>query len=239
VGALLFAGFLVATARVLWRRPVRPLERALTAASGAVFLSWFIHGSVDWLWEFPALGGTAFACLGLAVSLASRRAPAAAGGFRGWRAARAVGMALGVGLALVSFGLPWLTYRDTAIAAGDWRVDPSAAYARLDTAARLNPLSDQPDLVAGAIASRLGDARRMSIYFQRALRRNLEGWYPNLELGTVAAARSMPEQAVRYLRRAHELNPRDPLVTRALTSARDGHPLSIRDIDHELVVRNR
>jgi hypothetical protein len=79
----------------------------------------------------------------------------------------------------------------------------------------------------------------MSIYFQRALRRNLEGWYPNLELGTVAAARSMPEQAVRYLRRAHELNPRDPLVTRALTSARDGHPLSIRDIDHELVVRNR
>jgi hypothetical protein len=239
VGALLFAGFLVATARVLWRRPIRPLERALSAASGAVFLSWFIHGSVDWLWEFPALGGTAFACLGLAVSLTSRRAPAAAGGSRSGRAARTVGMALAAGLALLSFGLPWLAYRDTAVAAAGWSVDPAAAYARLDTAARLNPVSDQPDLVAGAIASRLGDAARMTTYFERALRRNPQGWYPNLELGTVAAARSMPKRAVQYLRRAHELNPRDPLVTRALTSARNGHPLSIHDIDHELVVRNR
>ena len=45
-----------------------------------VFAYWVVHGSVDWLWEYPGLGGPAFALLGVAVALAGRghgRIPAA------------------------------------------------------------------------------------------------------------------------------------------------------------------
>src|SRR5204862_488282 len=46
---------------------------AAAAAGVGAFTYWLLHGSVDWLWEFPALGAGAFALLGLAAGLAPRR----------------------------------------------------------------------------------------------------------------------------------------------------------------------
>ena len=38
-----------------------------------MFLYWLVQTSADWLWEFPALGGAAFAFLGLAAGPGERR----------------------------------------------------------------------------------------------------------------------------------------------------------------------
>ena len=56
-----------------------------------------------------------------------------------------------------SLTLPWIAARDVQLAASGWPSDPALAFSRLDTARRLNPLSDEPDVTAGVIASRIGD----------------------------------------------------------------------------------
>ena len=58
----------------LYRLPVSKQAVAGTALTMAVY--WFVHGSVDWFWEIPALGGVAFMCLGIATSLTCRAAAA-------------------------------------------------------------------------------------------------------------------------------------------------------------------
>src|SRR3954447_26065806 len=65
------AGLLAA---VLAIRRRRGLGAAAAAAAAASFVYWLVHGSIDWFWEFPALGGPAFALLGLAAGLLPRRA---------------------------------------------------------------------------------------------------------------------------------------------------------------------
>ena len=41
-----------------------------------VFGYWFIHGSLDWLWEFAGLGAPAMALLGLGLAMAVARTSA-------------------------------------------------------------------------------------------------------------------------------------------------------------------
>ncbi len=59
---------------------------AVAAASVATVsvLYWLIHGSLDWFWEFPALGGAAFAMLGLAAGLAAPPRDGAQAAAPGW-----------------------------------------------------------------------------------------------------------------------------------------------------------
>ena len=61
----------VATAfRARRRLPPGAIAAAGPAAAAlGVFVSWLLHTSVDWLYELPALGGIAFAMLGLAAAV--------------------------------------------------------------------------------------------------------------------------------------------------------------------------
>ena len=72
-------------------------------------------------------------------------------------------------------------------AAAIWRSDPNAAFSILQTRDTLNPLSDNADLVAGAIASRLHRYELMRARFQDAVDRSPDDWYANLELGIAAS----------------------------------------------------
>ena len=75
VGTLLFAGFLgFALAGVVQTlRAASGLARAVVAGATVAFAYWFVHGSIDWFWEIPALGAPAFAWLGLALRTSSGR----------------------------------------------------------------------------------------------------------------------------------------------------------------------
>jgi len=101
-------------------------------------------GSVDWLWEFPALGAMSFMFLGLAASPSKRSSRPSKG-----QTLVAIAVAC-AGLLLLP---PWLAARRVDRASSIWRADPSLAYRLLRQAARLNPVSEQPLVVQGTIAA--------------------------------------------------------------------------------------
>ncbi len=241
VGALLALVGLAAALIGGWRacRSRDPLARAVAAAALAGFAYWVVHGSFDWFWEFAGLGAPAFALLGLACALGgtTRDGPAAPprapSPRRPRRVAAAAWIALSLGLlaAVASLAAPWLSQREVQSAARVWVRTPGVAYARLEEAARLNPLSDEADLLAGSIALRYEDLARAGHDFSRALGRDSGDAYATLELGAIASSRGERTRAVGLLTRAAQLNPRDPLTAEALHIARAGGRINIRRLN--------
>jgi hypothetical protein len=239
IGTLLLGGSLAAAAAlfVRRRRQVPPLGAALAGASLTALGYWLFHGSGDWLWEFPALGAAAFACLGISTSLVepNDRVPAPGRAHPIRRAA----IALAFAAALLSFACPWAAARDVAAAESGWRADPAGAFARLRRAAILDPLSDQADVAAGVIATQLGDRRRASGAFGRAVRRNPSNWFAWLELGVSDAGLNDGMGGARSLAKALALDPRDPVVRLVARSIARGRPVSQKEVDRLLIQRTQ
>jgi tetratricopeptide (TPR) repeat protein len=136
-----------------------------------------------------------------------------------------------VAFAAASYLLPLIAAHDVDAAAGGWSGDSSAAFDRLDQAHDLNFLSDEPDVVAGAIAERLDQYGRMRTSFETAIDRNPFNWYSLLELGALDAVQGRRGSAIRRLQAAAELNPREPAITSALRRARSPNPLPLAALD--------
>ena len=109
VGGALFLGFVAAAlaAALPRRREPDSLRAAVAAASLASGVYWLVHGSIDWLWEIPALGASALALLGLAAGLA-RSTPREAARARARSAAMLGGAAVLFVVAAASLALPGL-----------------------------------------------------------------------------------------------------------------------------------
>jgi O-Antigen ligase len=227
------AGF---TAGILAIRRRRGLGAAAAGGAMALFVYWVAHGTIDWFWEFPALGATAFAVLGLAAALLPRPAPASWSPMRLGR--RGALLALPVAAAAVSFSLPWLSQLDQNKAVRTWRTDAAAAFRSLDTAASLNPLSATPKLLAGSIALRLGRQGQSMRYFRQAIERDPRDSYAHLELGALLARGGRASEGMALLAEAHRLDPRDDLTSAALRRARAGKPIGIARINRELAARS-
>jgi O-antigen ligase len=265
-GVLLLAAFALALATALaaTRRRDR-LSSAVAGGAAMVCVYWLLHGSFDWFWEFAGLGAPAFAMLGLACGLAKRAdadesdadgrpsasrvaswigmvpPPSLPGGepvparFVSGRGAILAG-ALAMAAAL-SFGAPWLAERSVQKAARTWPDDPAKAFDRLDSAARLNPLSDRPDLIAGSIALRIDDIPRARGAFESALNRNERGAYAALELGAIASMQGRPGDAADLLARASALSPRDQIAKLALRRVRAGKRVNVAELNRQILLR--
>jgi O-antigen ligase len=238
VGALLLgaalAAALVAAGRAMRRRAG---FGAAAAASGVgAFVYWLVHGSVDWLWELPALGGAAFALLGIAAGLAPRRTerPAA------FRRPLAAGPVAAVAVAAVafalalSFGAPWLADSYSSQAARSWGARPARAFDKLDAASTLNPLSPRPEMLAGAIALRLGRPRLAELYYREAIDRDPNAGAAYLELGATVYVSGRRADGIRLLSRAAALQPRDEVTAGALRRARRGGRIDIEAMNNAL-----
>jgi O-antigen ligase len=215
-----------------------PLAAAVAAAACSVFAYWAVHGSFDWFWEFAGLGAPAFAMLGLSCSLAPRRSPARASRSAARprvRLAAAVAAAL-VALALAaSLAAPWLSRLEVQNAARIWTRSPAAAYASLDDAASLDPLSDEPDLLAGAIALRYGELARADRNFALALQRSPADAYALLQRGAIASATGQRMRARALLERAHALAPRETLIGEALRVVLSGRRIEITALQRAIL----
>ncbi|HZV74150.1 MAG TPA: O-antigen ligase family protein [Conexibacter sp.] len=258
VGFLLFVGFLAAalTAALAGRRRSVPGAAAVAAIALLPLVAWLVHGSVDWFWEIPALSGPAFAFLALGGAVmrpvpvagasasvpdpAPSAAPAvastptdAAPGAPSSPARRPVVLAVGLGalalLAAAALALPYLAEREVAAASSGWPADPARAFARLDRAAQLNPLSARPQLVAGVIALQLGEPRVAERRFTQALERDGGDWFATLGRGLAASALGQPVRARAYYARARSLDPAEPLVQEALARVGGPHPLTAQE----------
>lgn len=234
VGGLLLFGALgaaVVAAAGRWRR-AGPALRAIAAGAMAVFGYWLLHGSVDWLWEFPALGGTAFAMLGLACaplpgSVSNRRLsrPAVAG------------LSVGALVAAVALAGPWLAELETERAAEGWRTDPAAAFSRLERAAALNPLSARAQLTAGAIAVERQDLERAKTELRETLDREPDNAYALLQLGAIAAEQRRRRPAERLLERAVRARPRDDFARETLAALRSGDRITVSALNARILDR--
>lgn len=258
---------LVGLAAALWAgmRALRgpdQLGRYVAGAALAGFAYWFVHGSFDWFWEFAGLGAPAFAMLGIASALAPRAAAPpteevakanAAGGERhephvpgvdasargGLRVVWIGASVLLAAVMAISIAAPWLSQLDVESAASVWTRSPRGAYARLNEAARLNPLSDEPYLVAGSIALRLGDLPGAEREFSLALDRSSGDAYATLELGAIASARGHSEDALLLLHRAVMLDPRDEIAHQALSTAEGGHRVDVTALNQQILEKAR
>jgi hypothetical protein len=231
VGALLLGTALVAALVAAGRAMRRRAGWGAAAAASGVgaFVYWLVHGSVDWLWEFPALGGAAFALIGIAAGLAPRRPEAPASYRRPLAAAPAMVVAVGVAgfLLVLSFGAPWWSDSYSSQAARIWGARPARAFDRLDSAAALNPLSPLPKELAGGIAFRLGRLALAERYYRQALDRDPHLGAVYLELGALVYERGRRPEGLRLLARAAQLQRRDEITARVLRRARRGGRVDI------------
>jgi len=241
-----------------------PLARCVAGAALAGFAYWVVHGSFDWFWEFAGLGAPAFALLGIACALApARRGVIAAAGaepseprvassaharslararpavlVRALRGRPSVAaLALVAIVAACSLAAPWLSQQEVQSAARVWTRAPQLAYARLRDAARLNPLSDEPDLVAASIALRYGELARANDDFLAALARTASDPYATLELGAIASQRGERAAALARLERAVRLDPRDPLARQALQTVRAGRRIDVEELNRAILLK--
>jgi tetratricopeptide (TPR) repeat protein len=242
LGAALVAG--ARACRGSGRTIAGPLGPDVAAAALAGFAYWAVHGSFDWFWEFSGLGAPAFAMLGIACALAPANVAARASPAPGPRrsAGRPLAIFIGVLVALAataSLAAPWLSRAEVQSAASVWTVSPVKAFARLDEAAKLNPLSDEAYLVAGSIALRFGDLARADHEFSLALDRSPGDAYATLERGAIASTRGRRAEALRLLEAASRLNPRDGLTRQSLTLARQGRVVNVGELNRSILLKAR
>jgi tetratricopeptide (TPR) repeat protein len=213
VGGALFLGFVGAAIVAALRRRRRSdaLANAVASASVVSAVYWLVHGSIDWLWEIPALGASALALLGLAFGLGQSRPDRPLP--TPWRSAPALAAAgVLVAAAVGSYTFPGLAALEVERAVQAWPEAPDRAFSRLEQARRFNPLSERPDVVAGALAQRADQPDRARIAFQRVLERNPDDWYAHLQLALLDAADGRRNEAISHLVRARSLNPLEPAL---------------------------
>ena len=228
IGGALFLGFVAAALAAALPRRKEPdsLSTAVAAAALASGVYWLVHGSIDWLWEIPALGASALALLGLASGLA-RSTPREAIRVRARSAALLAGAGALFVLAAASFALPGLAAIELERGVRAWPDSSDRALSHLERAHGLNPLSERADVVAGTLARRDGDTEQARAAFQRALERNPHDWYVHLQLALLAEEGGRNANALVHLERARSLNPREPAVLEAMP-ATDLASLAVR-----------
>ncbi len=150
--------------------------------------------------------GTVF-CSGSIQSIAGEaqpargHAPRARSPAAGARWPLAVALGVAALAAVVSFTAPWLSELQVQSAARVWVRSPRGRRTRASTsAARLNPLSDEPYVVAGSIALRLGELARADHEFALALERTPGDAYATLERGAIASAQRPSPRSARAAR---------------------------------------
>ncbi len=205
-GLLLLGAFVVGAAMAGWRsRKLGPAAAALAAGSLAAGAQWLVHSSFDWLWNYPGVTAPAVFALGVAAAPALLDPTA----LRAQRLRSAVVVALAA-FALLAVPL-YLSSRYAQRAYDESAKHSGAAIADLDRAARLNPLDAGPLLAKGAIESRLGERRLALKAFRQAAGREPDSYAAYYFMARELAGVD-PAAAKNRLRRALELDPREPAL---------------------------
>jgi tetratricopeptide (TPR) repeat protein len=139
----------------------------------------------------------------------------------------------------ISLAAPWFSQLQIQQAAHVWVTQPQRAYALLNGAAQLDPLSEEPYLVAGSIAARLDDLPLADHEFSLALGRAPGNVYATLERGAIASTLGQRAQALVLLARAAALDPFDPLTQAALRLARHGQLVSVGELNRAILLGAR
>jgi len=163
----------------------------------------FAHAAVDWIWTVPVVGVPAFLLVGAGCAPDLRRGVSVA--------ASRLAAGLAVALALFAFAPPWLAHQ-YVVAAASAR-DPGSDLAHART---LDPLSLDPYWVEWRRAD--GAAGRVAA-LRRAHSREPLAVPVLYQLGLAYEQLGRRADALRALRRAAELAPRQRTIRKALLTA--------------------
>jgi O-Antigen ligase len=128
--------------------------------------------------------------------------------------------------AVVVLGFPYLSVREMSQASDVARADPTQALRDLSTATELNPLSADPDRLAGTIALSTNRFSVAAQRFQRAISRDPRGWYAWLGAGLAVSAEGERASARHYFEVAVSINPGERVIRRAIDQVDTEHPLT-------------
>lgn len=215
VGLVLILVPIVAVLAALIRgvRLDRGRDRAIPAALLAMGLMWAVHAGVDWDWEMPAVTLWFFALGGASLATSPKGAAFPAWGHSGVRRLL-LGLGcllLGVTPALLALSQMYLGRAATALAYDDC---PAAVSDGLRSISVLNVRPEPYELI-GLCDIRLG-ADGLAVRMERsAVKRDRNDWEFHYALAIVEAAAGVDPRAA--ARRAHQLNPLEPLTAYALT----------------------
>ncbi|HUR84043.1 MAG TPA: O-antigen ligase family protein [Solirubrobacteraceae bacterium] len=227
-GTLAFLAFV--SCMLLCARRRAPACAGTVAAAVAGFVMWFAHGMVDWLWEFPALS---IAAIGL-LALASRTGEDEAATGRAPGRVRAGALAAAALLAGISFALPGAAARSVAAARDASALSPALGIADLRRAAALNPLSARPLVAQSILARQAGRLEQARAALRDAVHREPRNWFAHLELALLDAQQGRTPAALRGLRTATALNPRQPVLGEVRELLRRGRPVAAADVEARL-----
>jgi hypothetical protein len=216
-GLALFAGFFAAAliGAALSRRAGTTAAAVGAGAAGAAAY-WLLHGSYDWLWNYPAITAPVVFLLGAALAAGAREESVGA-------RIRLPVLAACALCALAAVPL-FLSDRYAQRGLAEFESNPAAAVGDLDRAASLNPFAVEPLIYKGIDDAQLGDRAAALAAFTHARERQPDNYAPYYFTAELLA-RTQPRRAAAQLARAAALNPRDPQV-RAL--ARSLRPLRKR-----------
>lgn len=235
IGALLLIGAIAAALVAATGRIRGPATtgNAVAATSVVVFAYFMLHGSLDWLWEFPGLGAPAFALLGLATAVDARAAGSIRDGLPSAPALVLGGLAT---LAILAGVVPpWLAERNLRDARQIAASNPAAALDKLDRAAELNPLSPLAEKTASVIERRQGRVGAAEQLLRGTLDRDPRDPFVYLQLAVLASATDRQPEAVRLIRRARELSPRDVVTRRVARRLEAGRHVSPEQVDRMIL----
>ena len=227
VGTLAFAVFL-AGALIAALRSRFTGDRAARAVAGIALLPlivWFVHGSIDWFWEVPALTGPAFMFLAAAGSLSSAERPVGAPQpARRWVALGGGACAVAAAAAVLVF--PYLSVREMSIGSDLRTSNPDAAFAAFRRAGSLNPLNADPGRFGGTFALQLRRWREARHFYAQAIDREPDGWLPWFGSGLAASELGDRRAARHDFRVALSVENSQPAIREALRRLHSRHPLT-------------
>lgn len=252
VGALLFGVFLGAIfLGCLRHRREAAREHTIAVATALLpLIVWLVHGSIDWLWEFPALSVPALAFAGAAIALGGTprspqqhdyalvRRSGTKTTSRGLLAATCVCASLAWVSMLLVLGLPFVAARKVQGAIAVYSQRPALAYAELRSASKLMPFDDQIYLVAGAIGLNLEQPATARAWLAEAQLHDDQGWLAPFLLGLIEGEEGRAAQARAQLVRARALNPSEPIVAQALARLHSAHPMTFLEAQRMLASRS-
>jgi len=194
-------------------RAARTAERAVPAAVLAASVMLLVHTGVDWDWQMPAIFVWFFAVGGATLAVAPRAEPRPA-----WRHASPLRLLLGIACLVLAITPALLALSQVHLnRASDALADDNCGRTISEGLSSISVLNVRPEpyMLIGLCDAQLG-YYPLAIRMERsAVDRDSQDWEFHYALAIVQAAAGVDPRAA--ARRAHQLDPLEPLTQYALT----------------------
>ena len=233
--ALLFGAFAFAVVAALPALRRGDLAGVAAGAGVLMFAYWLLHGSLDWLWEFPGLSGPAM--LGLGVAMASARGlrpdPEGAAAPRVPRGALLAAAACAL-LIAASVVPPWLAEREQRRGTEMAAQNPEAALKDLDRASRPQPALARAGQGRGNHRAAAGALPGSGAQAARGPGARPGDSGLHLLLGVLASEAGRRREALRLIREARAMAPEDEVTAESLQRLNGGERLDPLEVDRAI-----